>query len=503
MRLGIDFGTSYSAAGAVVGDSVKLLEFGKEKQFRTTAYFRQQVPDPSQFALSSTLQAEVDSFVRTSKSEQTRQVNRANALRARAMQIPDQVRRERDLSLIPNVVRRTDLEIEKEAIGAVRRGWLEDQVRTSKKSAASLQNAVYGDQAIEAYLTEGGGHLVDSPKSMLGFALGSHARAVLLRIATYVLEHIRLSAVQQFRTDVRSALIGRPVRFRSSIGDAGELQALEILREAAAAAGFDEVEFLEEPAAAAMGYHATQTATKRCLVVDIGGGTTDIAMANVGGRKARPEILGSWGTPMGGQDVDLALSLASFMPKFGKDLSRIPVHLFSDAARVHEVHRQADFMRYDFSRFEQPYTNRLGRLQEFGNTIRLNWQVETTKKMLSDWKKVSVPLDFIEEDLVSMPTQQELSIAAERYLLVLTELLETARVEIAKVPEVILLTGGMSRAPYVQAAIQAAFPGVTLTQGDPSLGVVKGLAVAANRTQSARKRGVAPLLKSGGLDPKK
>lgn len=481
MRLGIDFGTSYSAAGAVVGDRVQLLTFGKEKQFRTTAYFQHQLPDPSQFALTPALEAEVEGLVRKSRNEQARRLNRANALRARAMQMPDQAKRDRELSLIPDVVLRSEAQLQKEAVSAIRRGWLEDQVRTSRRSAASLQDAVYGDQAIEAYLTEGGGHLVDSPKSMLGFALGSHARSVLLRIATYVLEHIRLSAVQQLRSDVRSALIGRPVRFRSSIGDAGGIQALEIIREAAAAAGFDDVDFLEEPAAAAMGYHATQAKPARCLVVDIGGGTTDIALANVGGRRLQPEILGAWGEPMGGQDVDLDLSLATFMPWLGKGLSRIPVHIYSDAARVHEVHRQADFRRHDFSRYEQPYSRRLGRLQEFGNTVRLDRQVETAKRMLSDRNKIAAPLDFIEENLVVTPTQHALSMAAERYLNVLTALLETARGEMAQEPEVILLTGGMSRAPYVQAAVQAAFPGIPVTKGDPSLGVVTGLAVAADR----------------------
>ena len=71
--------------------------------------------------------------------------------------------------------------------------------------------------------------------------------------------------------------------------------------------------------------------------------------------------------------------------------------------------------------------------------------------------------------------------AAERYLSVLAVLLEKARGEMAKGPEVILLTGGMSRAPYVQATVEAAFPGIAVTKGDPSLGVVTGLAVAADR----------------------
>ena len=59
-----------------------------------------------------------------------------------------------------------------------------------------------------------------------------------------------------FLNVVRSALLGRPVQFRSSIGEAGNAQALAILHEAALAAGFDEVAFMEEPAAAAMHHHA-------------------------------------------------------------------------------------------------------------------------------------------------------------------------------------------------------------------------------------------------------
>ena len=142
MRLGIDFGTSYSAAGAVVGDGVHLLKFGEENQFRTTAYFQHQLPDPSQFSLTPALEAEVDSLVRKSRNEQSRRVSRASALRARAMQIPEQARRDRELSLIPDVLLRSEAQMQKEAISAVRRGWLEEQMRSSRRSAASLQDAV-------------------------------------------------------------------------------------------------------------------------------------------------------------------------------------------------------------------------------------------------------------------------------------------------------------------------------------------------------------------------
>ena len=85
------------------------------------------------------------------------------------------------------------------------------------------------------------------------------------------------------------------------------------LVEAAAQAGFDSIEFLEEPAAAALHYHAGSPQRHTTLVVDIGGGTTDIALADVGG-EAAPRVLRAWGVGNGGTDVDLALSMAQVMP---------------------------------------------------------------------------------------------------------------------------------------------------------------------------------------------
>ena len=68
---------------------------------------------------------------------------------------------------------------------------------------------------------------------------------------------------------MRTATLGRPVQFRSSMGSAGGEQALEILREAASIAGFDHVDFLEEPAAAALHYHANSESRHSTLVLDL------------------------------------------------------------------------------------------------------------------------------------------------------------------------------------------------------------------------------------------
>ena len=82
-------------------------------------------------------------------------------------------------------------------------------------------------------------------------------------------------------------------------------------------AGFDQVSFLEEPAAA-MHYHKSLDARQHALIVDIGEGTTDVAHAELGGGSAL-HIAHSWGLPKGGTDLDVSVSLRSFMPLLGKE----------------------------------------------------------------------------------------------------------------------------------------------------------------------------------------
>ena len=171
MHIGIDFGTSYTAAATFVDGELTHVTFGDAKQFRTAVFFPEVVPDPTKRRVADTAAATVESF----------------------------------------------------------------------------EDALFGDEAVAAYLEYGDGNLIESPKSMLGFRMDPQVRRVIVHIATYVLEHIRLAASRQLGENVRTAVIGRPVHFRSSMGEKGSEQAVEIIREAAAVAGFDSVSFLEEP----------------------------------------------------------------------------------------------------------------------------------------------------------------------------------------------------------------------------------------------------------------
>jgi hypothetical chaperone protein len=459
MRIGIDFGTSYSAAAAFVAGELTLVRFGDAHQFRTAVFFPEVVPNPEDFELTADLEAQVDALVRSSRATQ-RQVA-ADAVR-RGHAAPT----------------RSDDELRRDAVRVVRRQWMEEQTRAASSSVASFQHALFGEEAVEAYLIEGGGNLIESPKSMFGYRLDPRVRRTIVSIASHILEHIRLTATQQLGTPVRGAVIGRPVEFRSSMGEQGTEQALDILREAAEAAGFDEVSFLEEPAAAAMHYHKRLESRQTAIIVDIGGGTTDVAYAELGGGLS-PLIHRSWGLPKGGTDLDVGMSMHSFMPYFGKDVSDVPVHHFVEAASVHNLPKQREFQKQNYRLVDEPYATRLKSLQQLGATTRLNQSAERMKIRLSEHEEGSAELGFIERNLQIGATRADLEEAASPFLTRLERMLNEVRGDLPALPATIFVTGGTSRSPHVKASVRDCFPGVTMVEGDPSLGVVSGLAVAA------------------------
>ena len=460
MHIGIDFGTSYSAAAAIIDGELQLVRFGATEQFRTAVYFPELVPDPADFMLTPELEAQLDIELRLAR---TRQREMAAAAAARGQTLPA----------------RSENDVQREALRVVRRQWMEQQTREATASVASFQHALFGEEAVEGYLDSGGGNLIESPKSMFGYRLDPQVRKVIVHIATHILEHVRLCASRQFGVPVRGAVIGRPVEFRSSMGAQGSLQAIEILREAAGVAGFDQVSFLEEPAAAAMHYHKSLDARQHALVVDIGGGTTDVAHAELGGGKP-PHIARSWGLPKGGTDLDVSISLHSFMPLLGKDSIRIPQHQFVEAASVHNLPRQREFRKQDYRLVDEPYGTRLRALQEPGATTRLNQLAERSKIILSSAPRHRAELDFVEPGLAVEFNGTDFDEAVEGFLGQLERTLATVRDELAELPASVFLTGGTSRSARIKARVQACFPEIPLVQGDPSLGVVSGLAVAAS-----------------------
>jgi hypothetical chaperone protein len=342
-----------------------------------------------------------------------------------------------------------------------------------------FRHAVIGEEAVQAYLEEGTGHLIESPKSMFGYRMDPPVRQTVVHIATHILEHIRLAATRQLGTTVRGAVIGRPVEFRSSMGAQGGIQALELLREAAGLAGFDEVSFVEEPVAAAMHYHRALDHRPRVLIVDIGGGTTDLAYAELGAGMT-PRVHRSWGLPIGGTDLDLSVNLQNFMPLFGKAEAAVPAHNYVDAASVQILPRQRDFRKKNYRMVREPFGARLRALQQLGATTQLNRLAEATKIRLGREAHCDVDFDFIEPGLALSVHRSDFLDAAGRFIDQFDHLLAQARTDIGRLPDCVFLTGGSSQAPDLQERVRRHFPGCSVVVGDPSLGVVSGLATVAS-----------------------
>jgi hypothetical chaperone protein len=112
--------------------------------------------------------------------------------------------------------------------------------------------------------------------------------------------------------------------------------------------------------------------------------------------------------------------------------------------------------------------------------VRLNRAVERAKIELSGSERVPLDLGYIEHGLGCDIDHAHLEAAAERpFLMQLRALMREASAGADEAPEVVYLTGGMSRSPYVPALVAEVFPGVEIVRGDASLGVVTGLARAA------------------------
>ncbi len=177
-----------------------------------------------------------------------------------------------------------------------------------------------GAAATRALIAGEDGRYMRALKSVLGQPLLHETRLIggrrrtLSDVVTDFLAEVRLRAQAATGQRFSRALSGRPVRFHSA--DAGrDAQAERDLRACYLAAGFEAVDFLAEPEAAARASLQLGQGGGLGLIVDIGGGTSDFTVFEGDGDRSR--ILASHGIRLGGTDFDRALSLTHAMPLLG------------------------------------------------------------------------------------------------------------------------------------------------------------------------------------------
>jgi hypothetical chaperone protein len=375
------------------------------------------------------------------------------------------------------------------------------EVLTLEQAIASGHATVFGEEAIQSQIEDPLlGFFVKSPKTFLGAELKRSQLKLFTDIVTRMLAHIRGKAEARLRRPLDRAVLGRPVNFHGTRGEAGNVQATTLLQAAAQAAGFREVEFLLEPIAAALDYERTIGHDRIVLVLDAGGGTTDCSMVRVGpsfrDQAVRDaSVLGNSGTRVGGIDIDIKLCVRKIMPLLGLDsLLRsglpVPNSVYWKAAAINDVTAQAEFYAratcVEIERLQRDAVDaqrlaRLHTLHEARLTYRVNRSAELAKIGLSEQEAVALDLGYLESGLGARVTVSEMAEAIERELAVFVALMREVETQAQTRPDVIYVTGGTARSPIVERYIRKHYGDIEIVVGDLFGSVTSGLTTWAHR----------------------
>ncbi|OAN18092.1 molecular chaperone [Photobacterium jeanii] len=356
---------------------------------------------------------------------------------------------------------------------------------------------LFGRAALDCYLDDPEEvYYVKSPKSFLG-ANGLHDVQISFfeDLVCAMMKNIKTKAEQSTQQAITSTVIGRPVNFQGTGGERANIQAEGILRQAAQRAGFEQVEFQFEPVAAGLEYESTLTENKTVLVVDIGGGTTDCSLIEMGpqwlGQHDRTQsLLAHSGQRVGGNDLDIHLAFRQLMPLFGLGSQNqkgtdMPISQFWNAIAINNVAAQTDFYgssnfkALDQLRRDAAEPRKLERLlQVYHDTLgyQIVRKAEESKIALSDSVNHSAQLQILSEALQTDISQQALAESIEAPRAKMAELVVEAMAQSGKKPDVVFMTGGTARSPILRASIEALLPDVPVVSGNYFGSVTAGLA---------------------------
>ncbi|PRY22695.1 putative chaperone protein [Aliiruegeria haliotis] len=349
------------------------------------------------------------------------------------------------------------------------------------------------------------GRYMRALKSILGTSLFHELRLIegrrrkLADIVTAFLVQVRERAEAETGVPLTRVLSGRPVRFHST-DDARDAQAETDLRGCYAAAGFEEVDFLYEPEAAARASLGLGEAGETGLIVDIGGGTSDFSVfrQSTGGI----EILASHGIRLGGTDFDTEVSMAHAMPllghggqlrrTFGNGLLPVPIAIYRELAtwaKIAFLYARDTERHVDDLLAHAVEPEKLKRLhdvvhEQLGHDLA--FAVEAGKIAANSAAgRDEIGLGFIERGLSAPITPGSLNAALADFAAPLRgavwETLRRAGTPPADIGSVILV-GGSSLMTLVSDLAAGICPSATLRHSEAFTAVVDGLALATGES---------------------
>ncbi|MGC3999505.1 MAG: Hsp70 family protein [Anaeromyxobacter sp.] len=316
-------------------------------------------------------------------------------------------------------------------------------------------------------------------------------------VSTFLRE-MRQRADAHFGAEVRRALLGRPVHFDGEDDAFAEGR----LREAARLAGFEQVDFLAEPVAAARAFGAAAEREELVLVGDFGGGTSDFTVLRIGPRAVeRSDVLAVGGVAVAGDALDSSLMRAQvarhfgaevrYRTPFGQNVLQMPHGVVSNLcspAHLTILQRRdvaaflADVRRWSLSREDRRRMDQLTVLVEDGLGFQLFEAIEQGKRTLSTRRSAEVRFSHPGIEVAEPVTRDGFEEASarevERILACLDETVRAAGVTPAQIT-VVCCTGGTAKVPRIAAEIRRRLPSARMEQFKSFHSVVQGLAEEA------------------------
>lgn len=481
MFAGLDFGTSNCSIGIIDNNEPVLvpLEDG-ETRLSSCLFLEHGVIEPEDVS-----ELELSKRVRAEKAAQSQRNNHG-----------DKSKNEKALNddALVNIFRK---QLRKEN---------REKAKTSQKSQSVMQalqsnaEVIFGKEAELAHMLDPqNGFYIKSPKSFLGANISKAQQTVFSTVVEKMLAFIKQETEYVKGIELQQVVIGRPVNFHGLQGNDGNVQALQIIDQAAKKVGFKDIEFLMEPVAAAYDYERQLTKDRVVLILDLGGGTTDCSMIKLGPSYINLDtrencILSYSGKRLGGIDLDNKLSLMTIMPHFGKNglLSNglpVPVTLFSQAVNINDVQAQQDFRSHrtgsELARCCMMSTDkkleRLKQLRDQKLGLRLSQSAEMAKISLSANEKIELPLHFIEDALCVPINRNELADAIKDELSQFEVLINESLRQAGTQPDAVFVTGGTAISPIIQGWINSIFPDIEVVIGNHFGSVTTGLVTHAGR----------------------
>ncbi|NDW00558.1 Hsp70 family protein [Salipiger sp. PrR002] len=358
-----------------------------------------------------------------------------------------------------------------------------------------------GAAASEALIAGDEGRYMRALKSVLGTALFHEKRLIggkrrtLAEIVTAFLKEVKTRAEAEAGRRFDRALSGRPVHFHSADPER-DARAEEDLRGCYKAAGFEQVEMMFEPEAAALASAVAEGTTGTGLIVDIGGGTSDFTVFCSEGTGIA--ITASHGIRLGGTDFDHAVSMRHAMPllglggelrrDFGGGLLPVPNALYVDLSTWAKIaflyNRDTERAVEDLLRHaEAPVQmQRLKTVIEDELGHELAFAVERGKIDANSGAGAEIAMGMIAPGLAARVTPGTLNAALsdmrEALRMAIYETLMLAQISPAQVDSVVLV-GGSSLMALVGDEARGVCPGAAQRRSEAFTAVVDGLAWAA------------------------